>query len=192
VGAETARFFQNMTLMLDETLTSSQRAEMEAVYGMVDGRPDMSPFADLLVVHELGHLFHEQVPFAFPRLWLRELFVNLCLHAYVAEVEPGRLPMLTVFPQRMAALPVKRVRHHSLDDFERLYAGVGPENYGWYQCRLQAAAKNIYDDAGIDALRSLYQTFAALEGAVTDERLGTLLEQQVSPVAAQLMQTWPK
>jgi hypothetical protein len=111
----------------------------------------MSQFADLLVVHELGHLFHEQVPFAFSRLWLRELFVNLCLHAYVAEVEPERLPVLTILPQRMSVLPVERVRHRSLEDFERLHASVGPENYGWYQCRLHAAARNIYDDAGIGA-----------------------------------------
>ncbi len=61
VGATTADFFQNIVLMLDDVLTRDQRAEMETVYGIVDGQPDMSPFADLLVVHELAHLFHVQV-----------------------------------------------------------------------------------------------------------------------------------
>jgi len=191
VGAETGGFFQSIILMLDETLTPAQRSEMEAVYGVADGQPDLSPFADLLVVHELGHLFHEQVPFDFSRLWLRELFVNLCLHAYVAEAEPERLPALTVFPRLMALLPIGRVRHRSLEDFERLYAGVGPENYGWYQCRLHVAAGSIYDEGGTGALRRLYYTFAGLEGDVTDGRVEALLEQEVSPAAARLMRTWP-
>ena len=192
VGAATADFFQSIGRMLDDVLTPKQRAEMEAFYGMVDGKISMAPFADLLVVHELGHLFHEQVPFVFPRLWLMELFANLCLHTYVAEAEPEQLPVWTVLPERMMELPTDRVRHRSLEDFEKLYAGVGPENYVWYQCGLVVAAKSIYEAAGVDGLRRLYQTFATQQGTLTDQQLAELLEARVHPVAAQTMRMWPR
>src|SRR5215211_8558497 len=65
VGAATTDFFQSIGRMLDDVLTPEQRAEMEAFYGTVEGKISMAPFADLLVVHELGHLFHEQFPFVF-------------------------------------------------------------------------------------------------------------------------------
>lgn len=191
VGDEPASFRRGVVRMLDGVLTPAQRAEAEAAYGTAGGGIDMSPFADLLVVHELGHLFHLQVPFAFPRLWLMELFCNLCLHAYVAEIEPERLPLWTMLPERMLALPADRVRHRSLDAFERLYVGVGPENYCWYQFRLAVAARGIYDAAGVDALRRLYRTFAAHENELTDRQLAELLKERVHPTIARVMETWP-
>src|SRR5215208_4559659 len=148
VGARTAEFFQSIGRMLDDVVAPEQRAEMESIYGTVDGQPNMTPFADLLVVHELGHLFHEQAPFDFPRLWLME-------------------------------------------HFERLYAGVGPENYVWYQCGLVVAAKSIYEAAGVDVLRRLYRTFATQQGTLTDQQLAQLLEARVHPMAAQTMRMWP-
>ena len=192
VGARTAEFFQSIGRMLDDVVAPEQRAEMESIYGTVDGQPNMTPFADLLVVHELGHLFHEQVPFDFPRLWLMELFANLCLHTYVAEAEPEQLPVWTMLPERMMELPTDRVRHRLLEDFERLYAGVGPENYVWYQCGLVVAAKSIYEAAGVDVLRRLYRTFATQQGTLTDQQLAQLLEARVHPMAAQTMRMWPR
>ncbi|MGH3087294.1 MAG: hypothetical protein ACRDSJ_08250 [Rubrobacteraceae bacterium] len=190
VGEKPADFWQGVVRMLDDVLTPAQRAEAEAVYGVVDGRIDIAPFADLLVVHELGHLFHEQVPFRFPRLWLTELFANFCLHAYIIEREPDLLPMWLTLPKRMMSLPRDRVQHRSLDDFERLYVGV--ENYVWYQFGLVVAAKSIHDAAGVGALRRLHRAFTTHEGELTDPQLAALLEEQVHPAAAQAMRTWPK
>ncbi len=191
VGATTAEFFQGIVGLLDGVLDDQARTEMDNVYGKVDGEPDVSEFADLLVVHELAHLYHVLFPFEFPRLWLKELFANLCLHAYVAEAEPAQLPSLTTWPACMKLLPTARVRHHSLEDFERLYVGVGPENYGWYQLRLHAAARDVYDAEGTDALRRMYGTFAAQDGKMTDRRLLEILEARVSPSASRLVRTWP-
>ena len=86
VGAQMADFFRGISRMLDGVLTPVQRAEMETVYGRHHGRRPTrhGPFADLLVVHELGHLYHEQVLFGFARLWLMELFAHVRLYAYVA------------------------------------------------------------------------------------------------------------
>jgi len=192
VGTEPAGFWQGVVGMLGGVLPANQRAEIETIYGTVDGRIDMSEFADLIAVHELGHLFHEQVPFTFPRLWLMELFANFCVHAYLAEREPEKLALWTTLPERMMAFPADRVRHRSLHDFERLYVGVGPENYCWYQFGLVAAARAIYDAAGTDALRRLYLAFRARKDDPTDRQLAGLLGSQVHPAAARAMETWPE
>jgi hypothetical protein len=89
--------------------------------------------------------------------------------------------VLGVLPERMMSIPTGRVRHRPLEDFERLYVGVGAENYGWYQLMLTAAAKKIYEAAGADGLRALYRTFATREGGLTDARLARLLEERVHP-----------
>jgi hypothetical protein len=80
-----------------------------------------------------------------------ELFCNLALHSYVATHEPDQLPVLETFPQVFAQMDPSRFAHRSLEDFERLYVGVGPENDGWYQVKLYVGAKRIYDSGGIDA-----------------------------------------
>ena len=50
----------------------------------------------------MGHLVHCQAGREFPRRWLRELFCNLCLHAYVAAQEPEQLPVRETFPRLIA------------------------------------------------------------------------------------------
>lgn len=57
------------------------------------------PFADLLVVHELAHAFHDGVPFVFPRSWLMELFANMALCAVVVANEPDRTVQLETLPR---------------------------------------------------------------------------------------------
>ena len=49
----------------------------------------------------------------------------------------------------------------------------------------------IYDAAGADALRRLYQVFAAHENELTDRQLAELLKERVHPTAARVMETWP-
>ena len=61
---------------------------LDQVYGTGAGR--LVPFADMLVVHELAHAFHDGVPFVFPRSWLMELFANMALYAFVVANEPDR------------------------------------------------------------------------------------------------------
>jgi hypothetical protein len=75
--------------------------------------------------------------------------------------------------------------HHSLADFERLYTGVGPQNYGWYQCRLCVAAKAVYDAAGVASLQRLWQAFAS----ISDDQLTQVLG-QVNPRLEQVFTRW--
>jgi hypothetical protein len=189
VGTEPAEFWQGVIRMLGDSPAHSAR--LEPIHGMRNGQIDMGAFADLIAIHELGHLYHEQVPFSFPRLWLMELFANLCVHTYLAETHPDLMPVWTTLPEMVTSVPAATVQHRSLNDFERLYVGVGAENYVWYQFRLVGATTAIYDAAGVAGLTRLYQTFSSHNGDVTDAQLVELLEDRVHSAAADVMRSWP-
>lgn len=53
--------------------------------------------------------------------------------------------------------------HRSLEDFERLYIGVGIENYGWYQAKFQERAARVYDEQKIAFLHKVRATFPRLK-----------------------------
>lgn len=190
VAGQESDFWQSMAPPV-EALPPEAAQAVEAAYGQPDGSVSLSPFFDLLAVHELGHLFQFQGRCQLPRLWLAELFCNLCLHAYTVAAEPEQLPALETFPRVVASLGVAELRYRSLDDFERLYIDVGPQNYGWYQCRLHVAAKHIYEAGGVEALRRLWGVFLRADEELSDEQLAARLGEDVHPTVERVLTAWP-
>ena len=143
--------------------------ELARVYGSErDGAIELGPFFDLIAVHEVAHAFHEGL--RFPRLWLQELFANLCLHTWVAERSPSSLPILTTLPRLGAKAAPETLAYRTRDDFERLYTDVGGPNYVWFQFRLQLEAAALHDRAGPAAVARLFDAFR-LDDAALAERL---------------------
>lgn len=189
IAAEENRFWEQMT-PAEDTLPSADQERLTAVYGSAEGRIRLSGFFDLLVVHELAHLFHLQVQRSFPRLWLQELFCNLCLHAYVATVEPHTLPSLETFPDLVVSGGHGRFTHIALEDFERLYVQVDPVNYGWYQCHLHRTAQRLFDAAGEDVLRRYWNRLPRLDPDISDATLALELA-AIHPELARVLNEWP-
>jgi hypothetical protein len=52
-------------------------------------------------------------------------------------------------------------RHRTLDDFERLYADVGPADYGWYQSVFEARANPLGEKQGLSFIRKVKEVFPA-------------------------------
>src|SRR5215472_16026747 len=152
--------------------------ELDEVYGT--GADRLVPFADLLIVHELAHAFHDGVPFIFPRSWLMELFANMALYAFVIAEEPYRSLHLETLPrvalEHRLLNPVARDLHY----FEAFYPYIEPLTYVWYQFRLTMMARDLIDAAGPDVLRRLWDAFA-----VSDEQLADVLGSRVHPAAGQ-------
>lgn len=169
------------------------RRQAREVYGGPDGRLELDPFFSLLSVHELGHAFQRTVPLRFPRRWLDELFGNVCLHCYIAEADQAALPVLETFPLAFETIDPHRFRHRSLGDFERLYLGVGAENYAWYQCRLHVLAKRLYDADGVVPLHRLWDRFLVSGDGQNpnDDELVTILGDEVHPVLGDAVVSWP-
>ena len=156
---------------------------LDQVYGT--GADRLVPFADMLVVHELAHAFHDGVPFVFPRSWLMELFADMALYAYVVAHEPDRSLQFETLPrvalQHRLLTPVAR----DLRYFEAFYPDIEPLAYVWYQFRLTMMAKDLIDAAGPDVLRRLWDAFA-----VSDEQLAGVLGGRVHPAAGQWLASW--
>lgn len=131
------------------------------VYGSDGGAIDLSPFFELLGVHELAHIFIQAGDRVPPTLWNLELACNVFLHAYVSSVEPEALPTLETFPALFARIPAERFTHRTLADFEAAYAqGMDGANYGWFQSAFHVAAKHIHDAVGGSVARDLWRLLA--------------------------------
>jgi hypothetical protein len=176
----------DLTAWLEEVASFASPAaarELGQVYGT--GADRLESFADMLVVHELAHAFHDGVPFVFPRSWLMELFANMALYAFVVAEEPdGRLLFET--------LPRVAVEHGLLEPvardlryFEAFYPYIEPLTYVWYQFRFTMMAKGLVDAAGPDVLRRLWDAFA-----LSDVQLAGVLGDRVHPEARHWLAGW--
>ena len=115
------------------------------------------------------------------------------LHTYIAENEPELLPALTLFPQMVIGNGTKGYKYTSLADIENLYNEIGrnhPRNYGWYQCRWHAAAATIYDKAGKQVCKKIWDAFKKQKEKLTDEQLIDFLLTNADKAVADMMQHW--
>lgn len=192
VGSERGAFFDTIVDRVVEDLGDGARRELALMYPAVDGGIDVAPFANLLVIHELAHLFEFQVPFRFPRIWLSEFFANLCLHAVIENVEPESMPTLRTLPTVSLTAAGLEWKYRSLGDFQSLYIRVGAENYAWFQFHLHAHAERVYRAGGLDAARAFHTTLRDSElRSIDDDALCAVLLERIGPAAAAIITTWP-
>ena len=156
---------------------------LDQAYGAGAGR--LVPFADLLVVHEMAHAFHDGVPFVFPRSWLMELFANMALYAFVVAKEPDRKLHLETLPRVALEHSLLKPVARDLRYFEAFYPAIEPLTYVWYQFRLTMMAKDLIDTAGPAMLRRLWDAFA-----LSDEQLAGLLGSRIHPAAGNWLASW--
>lgn len=176
----------DLTGWLEEVASSAPPAaarELDQVYGT--GGRRLEPFADMLVVHELAHAFHDGVPFVFPRSWLMELFADMALYAFVVAEEPGRRLHFETLPRIALEYGLLKPVARDLRYFEACYPYIEPLTYVWYQFRFTMMAKGLVDAAGPNVLRRLWDAFA-----LSDEQLADVLGGRVHPAAGQWLASW--
>jgi hypothetical protein len=185
VGSIPAPFFAEIFAFLEPDFSESTRRRLRDVYGdppIVDG------FADLLAVHELGHLFHVQAGFWKPATWIPELFCNVGLEGYVVEVEPSELEVLETLPLSAREVRAERFTVRDLDGMAHATGVGGPLNYAWFELRLHASAKPIWEQGGRSAFRRLYERFR--DGSEPAD-LRRVLHDEVHPEYARVLDEWP-
>jgi hypothetical protein len=194
VAAEDNPFWRSFLPPLGQ-LPKELKESIQMVYTNSNGNISMESFFDLLAIHELGHIFHSEGGLKMQRKWMAELFVNILLHTYVAEKEPEALPALTLFPRMVVSGGAKQFKYTSLPDIEQHYDEIGskyPMNYGWYQCRWHAGAGKIYDSAGEEVGRKLWDALRSNKETLTDEQLIIFLSQSAHSSIADLVANWDK
>jgi len=78
----------------------------------------------------------------------------------------------------------------TLTDFEKRYDNMNPKNYGWYQCRLHVAAKNIYNAGGQKTFVKLWKGLMENKEKMTDEQFALFLDKKVSGQVAKVQTDW--
>ncbi len=193
IAAEDNDFWRSFLPPVDK-LPSPIAAQVKIAYGKSDGSYSMMPFFDLLALHEMGHSYIAQAGLKTHRHWMGELFVNIMLHTYIAEKQPELLPALETFPDMVVKAGSAEHKFTSLGDFEELYPtlGMGPKNYGWYQCNLHSAAKDIYNAGGKKVLKKLWKALKKHLEEMTDEEFISMLKKEVHPSVANVYLNWNK
>jgi hypothetical protein len=187
-GTEPSGFWHDYAQALLPDLSPRERQRLATVYG---DPPALGDFADLTVVHELTHLFHdydEQTGLTdFPRSWLAELFANIGLYGYVADDEPDQLPVLQTICRLTWDAPAAR---WPVTDLNRIEASLatGPLNYVWFQLRLIVIAEAIWQAGGAEGMRAFRDAFTTRD--LSDTRVLGVID-AIAPAAADAVRSWP-
>ncbi len=183
VGTTPAPFFTHAAVTYLPYTSDGTRARLHAAYG---DPLDLGSFVDLIAVHELGHLYHEQVPFYFPAFWLNEFFANIAMVGYVMENEPDLVESVKAFATAAVETPATEMTEHELGRMEAsLHAG--PDNYVWYQMVLIAGVVDLWTAAGPDAMVAVYESFRQPMGQ--EHVLAEL--NRIHPTAGAIVTDWP-
>lgn len=189
IASQNNDLWKSIFLPLDQ-LPKDLADKFTQVYKTGDGTLSMISFFDLLALHELGHGFHIQAGLEMHRLWMQELFCNLMLHTYIAENEPESLPELEVLPEAVVAVGTKGFEFTAMTDFEKMYSSMDFKNFAWYQCKLQIAAKNIYNSGGEKIFIKLWQGLKEHKEEMTDAQFAEFLTDKVSSEIAKIQTDW--
>jgi hypothetical protein len=193
VASEDNEYWKSMHPPLDKI--PKEHAQMfTQTYTNQKGELTMEPFFDLLAIHELGHAYHIQGGLVMQRRWMGELFCNVLLHSYIAEIEPELLKALTIFPEMVVATTDKSsLKYTTLEDLETYYNEIGPkhpQNYGWYQCRWHMAAGKIYDGSKMEGIKNLWSTLKGQREILNDSAFAELLSVKVHNSVADVQLKW--
>jgi hypothetical protein len=122
-------------------------------------------FVDLIGLHELGHTYAVSLGLVPPRpnQWFSEFLASYFAYAYLREKRPKLATLFHIMAADLA-LQGPRPKHTSLADFERLYSGIGPKNYGWYQGKFFQRVAQVYDAKGLSFIAEVLEAFPAAEG----------------------------
>jgi hypothetical protein len=178
LGKKVSRLWKTLIPRVWDQLGAEERLRLCEVYG---SPPDLSPFADLLISHELTHLAdrpgHLDSPDdksqrwgIVPRvLWFVELFANVGLHGYISECEPDEMQRLTTLFEVVGETPASAWPISALSEMYDTIASSRADgaNYCWYEFRLQAIAGSLWATGGAAALKKMH---AALHGPVLSDK----------------------
>jgi hypothetical protein len=169
-------------------LSSSTIAELATVFG---DPPDFTTLADLVVTHELTHLFHEIDPETwaseFPEDWVMELFANIGMWGYVAEREPEQLALLSTMVDAAREVDPATWPMSDLSQMGQSMQ-VSIPAYVWYEFRLIELADSIWNSGGTDAMLTFQRTLGdpSLDPDTVVERLT-----RIDGPAAVGVREWP-
>jgi hypothetical protein len=123
------------------------------IYAESGSREAAERFADLIAVHELGHLHARAMGLSLPNGWLSEFVATYLACCFLAARRPADATLWFDLARRRTR--GARPEHHALETLDELYFAVGPENYIWYQDTLSVMVEKVHPANGLDLVRQL-------------------------------------
>ena len=119
---------------------------------------------DLIGLHELGHAYSQQIGVVPPRpnKWFNEFLASYFAYAYLKAKRPKLAALFETMTVDMAGA-TPNPKYTKLEDFERLYAEVGPDNYGWFQAKFFERVVRVHDVRGLSFIADVRRAFPAGE-----------------------------
>lgn len=125
-------------------------------------------YVDLVGLHELGHTYTRGFGIRVPSRWAGEMLATYFAYAHLRAHDPKQAEVWDGILR--AYRDAVRPKYTTLADFDRLYFGVGAQNYIWYQGQFQQMVRRVYEAQGLDFLRAVREAFPAGEtGTLTPE-----------------------
>jgi hypothetical protein len=137
---------------------------------------------DLIGLHELGHTYAAAMGIepGTPNRWFGEFFASYFAYAYLREKEPKLGQLFEIMTAGSAAIGPKP-KFSTLEDFEKLYADVGPANYNWYQGKFMELVVKTYSSAGRGFITKAVSAFKDDNGSKSIDEVIDRLE-KITPV----------
>jgi hypothetical protein len=133
---------------------------------------------DLIGLHEIGHAQVYAYGLDARQHWFNEFLATYFAYAYMRSREPEMAVVWDAVTQ--AGREGYQPTHSSLDDLNRLYAGVGVGDYVWYQNIFQDRIRTVYDEQGLGFLR---RVLAGLSDPEWDPQLSAELLAALEEIA---------
>lgn len=138
-----------------------------------------SKSVDLLGLHELGHVYSAAYGINAGNRWLDEFLATYFAYAYLRQSDP-KLARLWEGVSH-AYVDGIEPRHTALEDFERLYFGVGLDNYGWYQAKFLLKGAQIHKAKKLKFLEEVRRVFPKSERESVSLEVALSRLEKISP-----------
>jgi len=140
------------------------------------------------MVHEMYHNFSKADGVRIQLRWFDELFGDYINYSFLkrySDQYETELKVAEVYYELLYRGGHSVVKHSSIEDFERLYLGVGNANYCWYHAWFNVGVFELYEmygEAFIEKVNSLYKSEPGFDSssAVLSDRLDRELEGYLS------------
>jgi hypothetical protein len=117
---------------------------------------------DLIGLHELGHSYAGQMGIRPHARWFSEFLASYFAYAFLERTSPRLAASWNAMLQAKLESPTPA--HTTLDDFERLYTRVGPENYNWYQAVFSRQVAQVFRARGLGFIRAVQEQLPSAPG----------------------------
>ena len=136
----------------------------------------LSRMVDLIGLHEIGHAQINVYRLDTRQKWFNEFMASYFAYVYMQIKEPK---MAVIWDNiTHAGFQGYTPKHNTLDIFNKLYLGVGFDDYVWFQNAFQERIREIYPKKGLDFIRLVQDRLSdfSFQPKTADELLKVLEE----------------